>query len=384
MFEEIPTIESILPLKIYNSFYIPSNIKRDIFMMERTVKCPNCGNTITTSGSYGEVVKVICPSCSTKGKVTFGYPISSDESAIEVSNLRKEYGDLVAVNNISFKVKKGEVFAFLGPNGAGKTTTVEMIESIRVPTTGAVKILGNDISSSFDQVKERIGVLPQEFHSFERLTVRETLEFFQKMFKNRASINEIIANLDLKDQENKLYMNLSGGLKQRVGVAISLVNNPEIVFLDEPSTGLDPKARREVWEVIADLRNKGKTVFLTTHYMEEAEYLADHVAIIHKGNIIAEGSVEELIRKFGEGSILDIKNCKTEDAVDALKQNGFNAKKADNGDIEVYIEHKERVLEILSILRNEAIDYDAIDIRRSNLEEVFLHLTGAKLSEEDE
>jgi ABC-2 type transport system ATP-binding protein len=359
-------------------------------MIKKNVQCPNCKRIIPASGNDGQVLTVTCPSCGLQGKVTFEQsqrystktPI--ENAAIEVYNLRKEYGDLVAVNNISFNVKKGEIFAFLGPNGAGKTTTVEMIESIRQPTAGTVKILGNDISTSFDRVKERIGVLPQEFHSFERLTVRETLEFFQKLFKSQTSVDEIIDSLDLNDQENKLYMNLSGGLKQRVGVAISLVNNPEIIFLDEPSTGLDPKARREVWEVIAGLRNKGKTVFLTTHYMEEAEYLADHVAIIHKGNIIAEGSVEELISKYGEGSILDIINCKTKDAVDVLRQNGFDAKRAGNGDIEVNIEHKERVLEILSILRHEAIDYDALDIRRSNLEEVFLHLTGAKLSEEEE
>jgi ABC-2 type transport system ATP-binding protein len=356
-------------------------------MIKKEVQCPKCSKKIITFGNPGEVVKITCSSCGTQGKVTFEKIIlkitRDDNVAIEVYNLRKEYGDLVAVNNISFNVKKGEVFAFLGPNGAGKTTTVEMIESIRQPTAGAVKILGNDISTSFDQVKERIGVLPQEFHSFERLTVRETLEFFQKMFKSRASIDEIIDDLDLHEQENKLYMNLSGGLKQRVGVAIALVNNPEIVFLDEPSTGLDPKARREVWDVIAGLRDRGQTVFLTTHYMEEAEYLADHVAIIHKGNIIAEGSVEELIKKYGEGSILDIKNCKTKDAVNILIENGFKAKSAGNGDIAVKIEYKDKVLEILSVLRHEAIDYDALDIRRSNLEEVFLHLTGAKLSEED-
>jgi len=189
--------------------------------------------------------------------------------------------------------------------------------------------------------------------------------------------------MDLKDQENKLYMNLSGGLKQRVGVAIALVNDPEIVFLDEPTTGLDPKARREVWDVIASLRNKGKTVFLTTHYMEEAEYLADHIAIIHKGNIIAEGSLAELIDKYGQESILHIKNCKTKEIVDVLKERDYNASLGQNGDIQVKIDHKERVLEVLSLLRHECAEYDSIDIRRSNLEEVFLHLTGSKLSEED-
>lgn len=352
-------------------------------MVEKIVKCPNCSKIISISGSYGEVVKVICPICKTEGKVTFGMPVLNNEIAIEVKKLRKEYGSLIAVNNISFKVRKGEVFAFLGPNGAGKTTTVEMIEAIRLPTNGLIKILGKDISTLFNEIKEKIGVLPQEFISFERLTVHETLEFFSKLYKKRASIDDIINAMDLKDDKDRLYMTLSGGLKQRVGVAIALVNDPEIIFLDEPSTGLDPKARREVWEVIAGLRNRGKTVFLTTHYMEEAEYLADHIAIIYKGNIIAEGTVEELINKYGQGSILDIINCKNKNAVDILKNNGFNAKKQSNGNISVKIEFKDRVFEILSILRHEAIDFDSLDIRRSNLEEVFLHLTGARLSEED-
>ena len=351
-------------------------------MAEKKVQCPKCSKVITSSGNPGEIVKITCPSCGTQGKVTFSKIISDGNAAIEVTNLRKVYGDLVAVNDISFSVRRGDVFAFLGPNGAGKTTTVEMIESIRQPTAGNIKILGRDIESSFNEVKEIIGVLPQEFHSFERLTVRETLDFFSKFYKKQASIDEIIEAMDLKDEENKLYMNLSGGLKQRVGVAIALVNDPEIIFLDEPTTGLDPKARREVWEVIAGLKNKGKTVFLTTHYMEEAEYLADRITIIHKGKIVAEGTLNDLINRYGAGTILDIKNCSTKEAVDILKNSGFNATKQGNGDIAVKIDHKDRVLEILSILRHECIEYDSIDIRRSNLEEVFLHLTGARLSEE--
>jgi len=351
-------------------------------MAEKTVQCPKCSKKITISGNPGEIVKVTCPSCGNKGKITFKKAVKNDDAAIEVYNLRKVYGDLVAVNNITFSISRGEVFAFLGPNGAGKTTTVEMIESIRQPMSGTIKIFGKDISTSFDDVKEKIGILPQEFRSFERLTVKETLEFFSKLYKKRASITSIIDAMDLGDQKNKLYMDLSGGLKQRVGVAIALVNDPEIVFLDEPTTGLDPKARRAVWDVIASLRDKGKTVFLTTHYMEEAEFLADHIAIIHKGNIIAEGSLEELINKYGQGSILHIKKCKTKDAARILKENGFNVNTKNNGDIEIKIDFKERVLEILSILRHECIDYDSIDIRCSNLEEVFLHLTGARLSEE--
>jgi len=350
-------------------------------MIEKHVKCPNCANIITCSGEPGEVKKVVCPSCHTEGKVTFHKEISDPDAAISVDNLKKNYGDLIAVNNISFSVKKGEVFAFLGPNGAGKTTTVEIIESIRQHNAGKIKILNKDIKTSFDEVKTKIGILPQEFHSFEKLTVKETLVYFSKLYRKRADINEIIKAMDLQNEANKLYKNLSGGLKQRVGVAISLVNDPDIIFLDEPTTGLDPKARREVWEVIAGLRDKGKTIFLTTHYMEEAEYLADHIAIIHKGKIIAEGSLEELINKYGDGSILRIKNCTSKDTINILKQRGFEAFNEGNGDIAVKIQFKERVLEILSILKNECIEYAGVDIRRSNLEEIFLKLTGAKLRE---
>jgi ABC-2 type transport system ATP-binding protein len=352
-------------------------------MVEKTVRCPNCGKIIECTGIPGEVVKVTCSSCHTEGKVTFGKPVSIHDAAIEVYNLRKEYGDLVAVNNISFSVKRGEVFAFLGPNGAGKTTTVEIIESIRQPTAGDIKIFGKDIKTSFDDVKEQIGILPQEFHSFDKLTVRETLVYFSKLYKKQANIDSIINSMDLRNEEKKLYKNLSGGLKQRVGVAISLVNDPDIIFLDEPTTGLDPKARREVWEVIVGLSNRGKTVFLTTHYMEEAEYLADHIAIIHKGNIIAEGSLDELINKYGEESILRIKGCKTWNTVDVLRDNGFKASKEGNSDIAIIIDYKERMLDILSILKHECVEYSTIDVRRSNLEEIFLKLTGAKLSEAD-
>jgi len=255
-----------------------------------------------------------------------------------------------------------------------------MIESIRQPTAGAIKLSGKDIKTHFNDIKKNIGVLPQEFHSFERLTVRETLVYFSKLYKKRADINKIIESMDLKSCEKRLYKNLSGGLRQRVGVAIALVNDPDIVFLDEPTTGLDPKARRDVWNVIAGLRDNGKTVFLTTHYMEEAEYLADHIAIIHRGKIIAEGSLNELIERYGHGSLLRIKRCKTDGAVKTLIEKGFNASSEGNGDIAVKIDYKDRVLDVLSNLRHECIEYESIDIRRSNL---FLQLTGAKLTGEE-
>jgi ABC-2 type transport system ATP-binding protein len=353
-------------------------------MIEQRFKCPNCGSVASFHGNPGERSIVTCATCHLQGHVTIPMTAQYNGNAIEVSHLKKVYGDLTAVNDISFAVKTGEIFAFLGPNGAGKTTTVEMIESIRQPTVGSIKLLGKDIKTNFNDVKEKIGILPQEFHSFERLTVRETLIYFSQLYKKKANVDEIITSLDLESHRNMLYKNLSGGLKQRVGVAIALVNDPEIIFLDEPTTGLDPKARREVWGVIAGLRKKGKTVFLTTHYMEEAEFLADHIAVIHKGKIIAEGTLDDLIRRYGKSSVMHIKNCKdAPDVVQMLKREGFDEVSSEgNGDIAVKIGYKERVLEILSHLRHDCIEYDSVDIRRSNLEEVFLTLTGAKLTEE--
>lgn len=353
-------------------------------MIEQSFKCPNCGKISSFSGNPGETKVVTCEACHVQGRIKIQTHYQENTVAIEVSHLKKNYGDLTAVNDISFTVKKGEIFAFLGPNGAGKTTTVEMIESIRTPTAGNIKLLGVDTKTGFNQVKERISILPQEFHSFERFTVRETLTYFSKLYKKRANIDEIIDAMDLRSHEKKLYRTLSGGLKQRVGVALSLVNDPEIVFLDEPTTGLDPKARREVWQVIANLRHKGKTVFLTTHYMEEAEHLADHIAIIHKGKIIAEGGLQELITKYGEKTTLSIKNCRSPDAKQHLKEKGFEVHSNGNGDITVKIEYKEKVLEVLSELRHECIEYEGVDIRGSNLEEVFLRLTGARLTEEND
>jgi ABC-2 type transport system ATP-binding protein len=218
-------------------------------MIEQRFKCPNCGEIASFYGNPGEQMVVSCPACHSKGRITIPAGAQNNNYAIEVTHLKKVYGDLIAVNDISFAVKKGEIFAFLGPNGAGKTTTVEMIESIRQPTAGSTKLLGKDIKTQFNDVKEKIGILPQEFHSFERLTVRETLVYFSNLYKKKADVDEIIKSLDLTSHKNMLYRNLSGGLKQRVGVAISLVNDPEIIFLDEPSS----------WLTILQLFSRGRS-----------------------------------------------------------------------------------------------------------------------------
>jgi ABC-2 type transport system ATP-binding protein len=301
------------------------------------------------------------------------------EHVIEVEHLTKRYGELLAVNGISFTVRKGEVFAFLGPNGAGKTTTVEIIETIRTPTSGNVRLLGMDVTKMKRDIVPRIGVLPQGFSSFDRITVRETLQYYSRLFSRRKTdIDGLIDLVNLKDKTREQYKNLSGGLKQRLGIAIALVNDPEVVFLDEPTTGLDPRARREVWEVLQGLKNKGKTVFLTTHYMEEAELLADMVAIISKGKIIAMGSPAELIEKNTNYLILTLQSV-DEKAFEIIRKMGYEPVLNDHKEIKTKVEHTDDVQKMLSAIKDAGVLHLGLDVRKPNLEEVFLKLTGEAL-----
>jgi ABC-2 type transport system ATP-binding protein len=302
------------------------------------------------------------------------------EYAIEVDKLTKRYGDLTAINDISFFVRKGEVFAFLGPNGAGKTTTVEIIETIRTPTSGKVALLGMDVTKKKRDIVRRIGVLPQEFSSFDRITVRETVQYYSRLFSRRnIDIDGLIELVNLKDKTNEQYKSLSGGLRQRVGIAIALVNDPEVVFLDEPTTGLDPRARREVWEILQGLKKKGKTVFLTTHYMEEAELLADTVAIISKGKIIAMGSPGELIEKNANYLVLTLQSV-DENAFEIVRKVGFEPVLNNHNVIKIRVERKDDVQKILNAIKDAGASYLGLDVRKPNLEEVFLKLTGEALS----
>jgi len=239
--------------------------------------------------------------------------------AIDVAHLTKRYDDVLAVDDISFTVRMGELFAFVGPNGAGKTTTVEIIDTIRRPTSGTVRLLGMDVTKRKRDILPRIGVLPQGFTSFDRITVAETIQYYSRLFSRRnTDVQGLIRLVNLEDKSEEQFQNLSGGLKQRLGIAVALVNDPEVVFLDEPTTGLDPRARREVWEVLLGLKKKGKTVFITTHYMEEAELLADTVAIIAKGRIIAMGSPEEIIQANAKYLVLTLK-CADETALEIVR-----------------------------------------------------------------
>jgi ABC-2 type transport system ATP-binding protein len=303
------------------------------------------------------------------------------EHVIEVETLTKRYGDFLAVNDISFNVRKGEVFAFLGPNGAGKTTTVETIVTIRTPTSGKVSLLGMDVTKKKRDIVRRIGVLPQGFSSFDRITVRETIQYYSRLFCCRnTDVDGLIELANLKDKTKEQFKTLSGGLKQRLGIAIALVNDPEVVFLDEPTTGLDPRARREVWEVLLGLKKKGKTVFLTTHYMEEAELLADTVAIISKGKIIAMGSPEELIESNANYLVLTLKSV-NEKAFEIIQKMGFEPVHDNDKDIKVRVEHTDDVQKILNTIKDAGASLLSLDVRKPNLEEVFLKLTGDALRE---
>ncbi|MGA2332430.1 MAG: ABC transporter ATP-binding protein [Syntrophales bacterium] len=304
------------------------------------------------------------------------------EYAIEVEKLTKRYGDLLAVNDISFNVRKGEVFALLGPNGAGKTTTVEIIDTIRTPTSGKASILGMDVTKKKHDIVPRIGVLPQGFSSFDRITVRETIQYYSRLFCCRnTNVDGLIELVNLKDKTQDQYKNLSGGLKQRLGIAIALVNDPEVIFLDEPTTGLDPRARREVWKVLLGLKEKGNTVFLTTHYMEEAEFLADTVAIISKGKIIAMGSPEELIESNANYLVLTLKPV-DEKAIEIVRKMGFEPVRGNHRDIKVRVENMDDVQKILNTIKDAAAALLSLDVRKPNLEDVFLKLTGEALHKE--
>jgi ABC-2 type transport system ATP-binding protein len=303
------------------------------------------------------------------------------EQVIEVENLTKRYGALLAVNDISFTVRKGEVFAFLGANGAGKTTTVEIIETIRTPTSGQVRLLGLDVTKKKREFIHRIGVLPQGFNSFGRITVRETIQYYARLFgcKN-ADVAGLIALADLTDKTDEQFKNLSGGLKQRLGIAVALVNDPEVVFLDEPTTGLDPRARRAVWKVLLGLKNQGKTIFLTTHYMEEAEFLADRVAIISKGKIIALDSPGTLTESNANYMVLTLQSV-DERAFEIIGKIGFEPVHDNHRNIKVRLERADDVQKILNAVQAGGATFRGLDVRKPNLEEVFLQLTGEALRE---
>lgn len=306
------------------------------------------------------------------------------KAVVEVDSLVKQYGKLKAVDGISFEVNEGEIFAFLGPNGAGKTTTVEILECIKPLTEGVAKVFGYDVTKNSDvkEIKKRIGVLPQAFSALDKLTVKENIDLIGDMYEHHLDIAEIIKLLDLEDKTNERFENLSGGLKQRVGVAAALISDPQLVFLDEPTTGLDPKARREVWSVIERLKKMDKTVFLTTHYMEEAQMLADRIAIIDKGKIVVMGSPQDLIAQHGGLKVLVIRKA-DKGIADTLQKEYDQVTLSQGGDVLVKIDNVDEMWKVMNTLTDMKIKND-IDVQTPTIEDVFLKIVGGRITEEGE
>jgi len=306
------------------------------------------------------------------------------KAVVEVDSLVKQYGKLKAVDGISFEVNEGEIFAFLGPNGAGKTTTVEILECLRPLTSGSANVLGYDVTKNDDvkKIKRSIGVLPQDFSALEKLTVKENIELIGDMYAKHIDVAEVIKLLDLQEKTNEKFENLSGGLKQRVGVAAALVNDPQLVFLDEPTTGLDPKARREVWSVITSLKKMQKTIFLTTHYMEEAQILADRIAIIDKGKIVAIDSPQGLISQHGGLKILIIR--KGDKGLYDILQKEYDKVTLDkSGDVLVKVDDVEEMWRVIATLTELKINKE-MEIQSPTIEDVFLKVVGGRITEEGE
>ena len=295
---------------------------------------------------------------------------------IQVSHIRKSYGATVAVSEISFDVSEGEVFGLIGPNGAGKTTTMECVEGVRRPDAGQISILGLDPFRDVYQVQNRIGVQLQQAQLQKRIKVWEAVDLWASLYPKPLDGNRLLEQLGLADKRNAWFMTLSGGQKQRLFIALALINDPEVVFLDELTTGLDPQSRRAIWDLVRGIRDRGKTVFLTTHLMEEAERLCDRVAIIEYGKIIDIGSPEELVGR----------HCPTRTVVlatgDALAEERLRAipqvENVMRQDSQFTLQGRgdDFVTEVIQCLSENRIRVTDFRTVLPNLEDVFLKLTG--------
>jgi ABC-2 type transport system ATP-binding protein len=295
---------------------------------------------------------------------------------IQVSHLRKNYGTTVAVSDVSFDVSEGEVFGLIGPNGAGKTTTMECVEGVRRPDAGQISIMGLDPFHDVYQVQNRIGVQLQQAQLQKRIKVWEAVDLWASLYPKPLDGNRLLEQLGLADKRNAWFMTLSGGQKQRLFIALALINDPEVVFLDELTTGLDPQSRRAIWELVRGIRDRGKTVFLTTHLMEEAERLCDRVAIIEYGKIIDIGSPEELVGRHcpTRTVLLATRDALAEERLRAIPQvedlmrQDFRFTLQGRGD-----DFVTEVIQCLSENRIRVTDFRTV---LPSLEDVFLKLTG--------
>lgn len=296
---------------------------------------------------------------------------------IEAKNLVKTYNGTAVVKGINLEVEKGIVFGFLGPNGAGKTTTLEMIEGLRKPSQGEIYINGLNITTDLEKIKAIIGVQLQSSILDDRIKVEEAIQLFASFYDKSLPIEYLLELTDLKEKRNSLQKKLSGGQKQRLALALCLVNDPEIIFLDEPTTGLDPQSRRNLWDIITMMKQKSKTIILTTHYMDEAEKLCDQIAIIDQGKIIDKGTPKELIERLNAGRVIEVpiseENLPSLQTIKNKHRIEYHA-----GIAEIYTNQVTSCLEeILQVKSN--FDIDNLHIRRATLEDVFIQLTGRSL-----
>jgi ABC-2 type transport system ATP-binding protein len=301
---------------------------------------------------------------------------------LDAQQIRKSFGKLVAVDSIDLRVEAGQCLALLGPNGAGKTTCVEILEGLQSPDSGSIKILGMDYTTQRRQILEKIGVTLQETRLYKRFTTRETLELFASFFKLNVSIDGLIKTLGLEEKADVRLHKLSGGQKQRVYIGCALVNSPELLFLDEPTSGLDPQARRFVWELLNAQKKSGKSLLLTTHFMDEAQTLADQVAIMDRGKIIAQGSVADLVRSYTPEMELSI----VHENLDASEQQQISQRVPGlwtNSSFTAKVRDSAAVLSLIApILAQFGDRIKQVSIRAQTLEDVFLKITGRSLRDD--
>ncbi|HEY2614309.1 MAG TPA: ABC transporter ATP-binding protein [Chthoniobacterales bacterium] len=305
-----------------------------------------------------------------------------NESAIYVRGLHKSYGNFEAVKGIDFEVRPGEVFGLLGPNGAGKTTTVEILEGLRPRTAGDVRVLGLDPDRQKRDLKDRIGVCLQATNLPDKIRVTEAVELFAAFYSRNADGEALLKRLQLWEKKDAAYATLSGGQKQRLAIALALINQPQLLFLDEPTTGLDPQARLEIRDLIVELRRDQRTILMTTHYIEEAERLCDRVAIIDSGKIIALGSPAELQEKSAEQSSIAIRLTQplrsraVPDFAEAIQATISD----DALDVKVRSRHPARTLvELVKWIDAEGYELNDVRLKRPTLEDVFIEMTGKNL-----
>ena len=297
-------------------------------------------------------------------------------SVVQVSAIRKTYGRIVAVDEVSFDVREGEIFGLIGPNGAGKTTTMECVEGLRAPDRGDISVLGLNPTRDVYQLQERVGVQLQEAQLQKRIKVREAVGLWASLYKKPVDGDRLLEQLGLSDKRNAWFMTLSGGQKQRLFIALALINDPELVFLDELTTGLDPQARRAIWDLVRGIRARGKTVFLTTHLMEEAERLCDRVAIIDRGRIVDIGTPAELIRRHApeQTVLVAASDVSTEALFRAIP--GVESVTNTDGRFTIRGKGDDLVTRVIGCVADHQIKVTDFRTDRSTLEDVFLNVTG--------